>query len=167
MVKMIRTNINVAFVTRSRRCTFRDPPCFRACWNSCIVQGQRDNTSRIPRGRPTCRGARHYRNLIKLRDNICCRPSTTRRRGGSIPPRDSVIANSELPLRILKFRAPAAARYLRENAPCFCRAAMPLTLKHDVQGDALLTLTITFVLYNNTDLQARHVKVLIFLIIYH
>lgn len=42
--------------------------------------------------------------------------SGPRRQGGSIPPRDSVIANSELPLRILKFRAPAAARYPGENA---------------------------------------------------
>lgn len=133
-MKSTRIHIDVASTTRPRRCTFRNPPCFRAYWNSCIAQGQRDNTSRIPRGRPTCRGARHYRNLIKLRDNICCRPSTARRRGGSIPPRDSVIANSELPLRILKFRAPAAARYPGENAPCFCRAALPLTLKRDVQG---------------------------------
>lgn len=35
------------------------------------------------------------------------------RLGGSIPPRDSVIANSVLPLRILKFRAPVVARDIR------------------------------------------------------
>lgn len=85
-------------------------------WNSCIARKGNDTTlAAFRRGRSTCRGARHYRNLIKLRDNICCRLSTTRRRRGEYIPH-SVIANSELPLRILKFRAPAAARYPGENA---------------------------------------------------
>lgn len=95
------------------------PVCFRlnVYRNSPASRKANDTTSRIPRGRCTCRAARHYRNLIKLRDNICCRsPAYSSPPGRVHPPtRDSVIANSVLPLRILKFRAPAAARYPGER----------------------------------------------------
>lgn len=62
-------------------------------------------------------------------------------RGGFIPPRHSVIANSELPLRILKFRAPAAARYPGESMPgTFVRAGVAVDVEAGISRNALLTL---------------------------